>query len=185
MAQVGKHEPAQLVAGLIVNPAEGFDRVRSALEAAWGAIERESDTWPFDYTDYYETEMGAALLRRFLVFRDLREVDGLHRVKIESNRIEAELAASSSAGVARPVNIDPGYVSLAKLVLFTMKDFAHRIYIGDGVFAEITLEWRGGEFVPHERTFPDYRTAKYRDFFADVHTLYARRLKARRAGEEM
>ncbi|MHC4712536.1 MAG: DUF4416 family protein [Planctomycetota bacterium] len=178
MGRPREREPVQLIAGLIVNPAEGFERVRAALEAAWGTIELESDIWPFDYTDYYAREMGEELLRRFYAFRDLRPIDGLHRLKLESNEIELALSADSAAGVARPVNIDPGYISLGKLVLFSTKNYSHRIYIGDGIFAEITLEWRKGAFVHKDWTYPDYRTAEYNEFFTRARSACQRALRS-------
>ena len=56
----------------------------------------------------------------------------------------------------RRVNLDPGYLLLSRLVLSTFKDFAHRIYLGRGVFAEVTLIFREGSFRPLPWTYPDY-----------------------------
>ena len=145
---------------------------------AWGAIDMESPVWPFTWTDYYTAQMGEGLLRQFVAFEELAELEGLERTKILATEIEERLAADSRAGVKRPVNIDPGYVCQSKLVLFSTKDFAHRIYVGGGIFAESTLEWRGKEFVMHPWTFPDYRTAEYRNFFAEVRVRYSRKLKS-------
>ncbi len=169
--------PVQLVAALLVNPTEGFDRARAAVVEAWGAIDMESPAWPFTFTDYYEKEMGKGLLKQLVAFERLVPVEGLHRTKPESDAMEAALAKESKAGVKRPANIDPGYVCHSKLVLFSTKDFSHRIYVGEGIFAESTLEWRGGEFVTHEWTFPDYRTDAYRNFFSEVRSSYVRKLK--------
>lgn len=170
-------QPVQLIAGIIANPDEGVERVRRALEAALGPVEMESPVWQFSFTDYYARAMGNGLLRQFVAFAGLREIEGLHRTKIASNGIEADLAASSRAGVGRPINIDPGYICNSKLILFSSKDFSHRIYIGDGVYAESTIEWRGKGFVIHPWTFPDYRTDDYRNFFASVRVMYRRKLK--------
>ena len=169
--------PVLLIAGLIANPAEGFERARTALESEFGPVEVESPVWDFDFTDYYAGEMGADLKRQFVAFEGLRPLDGLHRAKITANAIEARIAADSAAGVPRPVNIDPGYVCSAKLVLFSSKDFSHRLYAGDGVFAESTLEWHGREFATHPWTFPDYRTENYRNFFRDLRVMYGRKLR--------
>jgi len=177
MGQIREHPPVQLIAGLIANPAEGFERARRALVEAWGAIDMESPVWPFTWTDYYTAQMGEGLLRQFVAFEELAELEGLERTKILATEIEERLAADSKAGVKRPVNIDPGYVCQSKLVLFSTKDFAHRIHVGGGIFAESTLEWRGKEFVTHAWTFPDYRTAEYRNFFAEVRVRYSRKLK--------
>ncbi len=168
--------PVQLIAGLIAHPAEGFDRARAALSDAWGPVDMESPVWPFDFTDYYEDEMGAGLLRQFVAFERLIPPDGLHRSKLLSNDIEARIAADSPSGVARPVNIDPGYLCHSKLVLFSTKDFSHRIYIADSIFAEITLVYSGNAFATHPWTFPDYKTEQYRNFFALVRSAYVRKL---------
>jgi len=178
MGDVRTPLPVQLVAGVIAHPGEGFDRVRRALEDAWGQIEIESPVWEFNYTDYYRKEMGAGLLRWFAAFRELVPVEGLERTKLAANEMEARLAADSPAGVSRPVNIDPGYICHSRLVLFSTKDFSHRIYVGDGVYAEGTLEWRGREFIAHPWTFPDYRSDDYRNFFAQVRSCYTRKLKS-------
>ena len=178
MGEVKKPLPVQFVAGLIVNPAEGFGRLRGALVEAWGGIDMESPVWPFVWTDYYEGEMGKGLMRQFVAFEKLVEVEGLHRTKIASNEMERRLAAGGETGTSRRVNIDPGYICHSKLVLFSTKDFAHRIYVGDGVLAESTLEWRGGRFTPHAWTFPDYRTEEYRNFLTEVRGQYVRKLKS-------
>lgn len=177
MGQPAHSQPVSLVAGLIAHPDEGFDRAKKRIEEAWGRIDLESPVWPFDFTDYYAQAMGEGLLRQFVSFEKLVAVDGLHRVKLVSNDIESSLAADSPAEVKRPVNIDPGYISHAKLVLFTTKDFSHRIYIGDGICAEITLQWRGGAFHHQSWTFPDYRTHAYKDFFAGVRERYVEKAK--------
>jgi len=177
VAEITSPAPVQLLAGIIMNPAVRVESVKAILEEAWGPIEDESPAWPFDFTDYYEAEMGKGLVRKFFTWRGLRELEGLHRLKIESNEIERRIAAQSPAAVARPVNIDPGYICHSKLVLFTTKDFAHRIYIANGIFAEVTLEWRDGRLRPHPWTFPDYRTEKYIAFLSDVRAAYARKLK--------
>lgn len=177
MGAVNTHLPVQPLLGVIFHPAEDPVSLRDAISGAFGEVGFESPVWPFDFTDYYEREMGTGLKRQFLVLRDLAPVEGLHRMKTASNDLEARLAAASSAGAERPVNIDPGYICHAKLVLWSTKDFSHRIYIADGIFAEITLEWKGGAFQPHPWTFPDYRSGNYRNFLADARVKYIEKLK--------
>jgi hypothetical protein len=170
--------PVQVVIGIIASRAEDLSAIRKAVADTWGPCDLESPVWPFTFTDYYTREMGADLVRQFVALRDLAEVEGLHRMKLASNDLEARLAAASSSGAARPVNVDPGYVCHSKLVLFSTKDFSHRIYVGDGIYAESTLEWRGREYITHPWTFPDYRTAEYRNFFAEVRVRYVDKLKS-------
>jgi hypothetical protein len=169
--------PVQVIIGIIANAAQDMAAVREAVADAWGPSDFESPVWPFSFTDYYAAEMGGALVRQFVALRELAAVDGLHRMKIAANGLEARMAARSAGGVARPVNLDPGYICHSKLVLFSTKDFSHRLYIGDGIYAESTLEWRGREYLIHPWTFPDYRTAEYRSFFAEARARYVNKLK--------
>jgi hypothetical protein len=175
--------PVQVIVGIIANSAEDLPAIRATIAETWGPVDVESPVWPFNFTDYYAREMGGELVRQFVVLRELAPVDGLHRMKITSNDLEARFARNSPSGVARPVNIDPGYICHSKLVLFSTKDFSHRIYVGDGVYAESTLEWRGREYLTHPWTFPDYRTAEYRNFFAAVRVKYVNKLKGQGTGE--
>ncbi len=99
-------------------------------------------------------------------------------MKLETNRIEKELAAALAPGAPpRPVNLDPGYVALSKVVLATTKDYAHRLYLGRGIYAECTLRWRHGGFEPCEWTYRDYASEQYRAFFGQVRALYADKLR--------
>jgi uncharacterized protein DUF4416 len=84
-------------------------------------------------------------------------------------------------GRQRRINLDPGYIDLAKLVLATTKDQQHRLYLGQGIYAEVTLRFTGGRFVPWDWTYPDYRTAEYLAFFDAVRQRYRQQLLALRA----
>jgi len=79
------------------------------------------------------------------------------------------------------VNLDPGYVTPAKLVLASCKDYTHRAYLARGVYAEPTLAYTGGRWQAHPWTYPDYRTAEYHAFFDRLRDrLLAARKEARR-----
>ncbi len=90
----------------------------------------------------------------------------LAEIKRLTGLLEAEFAAPGLP--PRPVNIDPGFVDEARLVLATAKDRGHRLYLGQGVYAEVTLSFSGGQFTPLPWTYPDYASAEYREFFAGV-----------------
>jgi hypothetical protein len=142
---------------------------RPRLQALLGPFALVSETWPFDLTRYYEPEMGAGLRRVFIAFERLADPAGLADWKLATNRIEAEVARDM--GRARPINLDPGYLTPAKLVLATTKDFSHRVYLREGIFAEITLSWREGGWVAHPWTFPDYRDARYHGWLSRLRDL--------------
>jgi hypothetical protein len=109
--------------------------------------------------------MGTSLFRKFYSFERLIDPEELASIKRWTCDLEASF---QDPRARRPVNLDPGYVAPAKVVLASTKDFAHRIYLKDGIFAEVTLVYRKGSFVPLEHTFPDYRTAEYIGFFNRV-----------------
>jgi len=124
----------------------------AALEERFGPADEVSEPFPFDQTDYYDAELGSPILRRVLAFRDLRPLDELADVKRFTNGMEDRLAADGR----RAVNLDPGFITAERLVLATGKNFSHRIYLRDGIWADLTLIWQKGGWVHFPWTFPDY-----------------------------
>jgi hypothetical protein len=160
--------------------AELFDRAATMLSERFGPVARASEVLPFHFTAYYEPEMGANLLRKFISFERLVDAADLAEIKLWTNALEDQIAAGQEFGVRRPINLDPGCVTPAKLVLATTKDNAHRIYLSRGVYAEVTLSYMKGGFQPMPWTYPDYRTEPYRRFFEQVRAdLLARQKTAR------
>jgi hypothetical protein len=149
--------------------------VRQA-EAAWGELALRSPVFAFDQTRFYEPEMGPNLSKQLFAFGHLMDPAELAAAKLLANDWEREAAAEFSRGVARPVNVDPGYLTEAKLVLASTKDRDHRIYLGQGIYGEVTLyfhdrQWRGSRW-----TYPDYQQSAFVDFFTQVRELLRRRL---------
>lgn len=165
MGRVREISPAALVVGITWTDGNVLSSALKDLVRLYGAIEFESPDFNFDMTDYYTEEMGAGLRKRFVCFRRPVPMDELPGIKIATNAIEASYTRQSDGSASRKVNIDPGYVTLSKLVLATTKDYSHRVYIGKGIFAETTLRFVGGSFVPFDTTYPDYRTPLAIDFF--------------------
>ena len=176
MGEAHPPQPVNLVCPMLAGRPEWLDAAAQRLVAAFGPTDLVSETWPWAFSDYYEAEMGAPLLRRICSFRALIAPDAIIEAKLDTNRIEKELAASLT-DQPRPVNLDPGYVSMSKLVLATTKDYAHRLYLGQGIYAECTLRWRHGAFTTWEWTYADFATDQYRAFFTQVRALYARKLR--------
>ena len=131
----------------------------------FGPLQAESPVFEFVETDYYEASMGTGLKKQFLTFQNLFNPGQLPQVKRWSNEWEQKYALQSDHPEPRPLNLDPGYLTLAKLVLASTKDHAHRIYLHDGIYAEVTLNFRHGGWKPSEWTFPDYRRDDYQQFF--------------------
>jgi hypothetical protein len=171
-----------LVAMLAGSPAH-FAAARSPLEKLFGPVELESELYPFSSTAYYTPAMGARLQRQFFSFQRRADPGELSQWKLAANRLERELAPTLAVpgGPVRPINLDPGYVTGAKLVLASTKDFAHRLYLRDGIFAEITLSFSGGQWATHAFTFPDFRSGIYNEFLSRVRDRHLRKVKHARA----
>lgn len=133
---------------------------------AWGASARQSPPFPFDQTDYYQATMGPGLRKVFWSFEQLIDPGTLVDLKLQTNQWEEEYASLAHHPEPRPLNLDPGYITLGKLVLASTKDFTHRIYLGRGIFAEVTLYYRHHRWQHHEWTFADYRREDYQAFFS-------------------
>lgn len=159
----------KLVIGFIYQDEAIFIRAKDKLKRKFGHLDFESAPLEFSYTDYYKAEMGSNLKRRFISFRKLIAMGDLYRIKLYTNRLEEKFTVNRR----RAINIDPGYVDLAKLVLATTKDYAHRIFLRKGIFAEITLTFKGESFSPNDWTYPDYRSKEYSDIFNQIRKLYA------------
>lgn len=160
--------PAALIAGITFVPGM-CEPALGMLRRAFGELAFESPDFAFDpMTGYYRAEMGGGLVKRFVCFREPVMPGDLPEVKLRTNDMERELAGAESGPVSRRVNIDPGYVTPAKLVLASTKDYSHRIYIGRGIYAETTLRCHGGTFSPIDTTYPDYRTPLAIEFFNAV-----------------
>jgi Domain of unknown function (DUF4416) len=170
LKKIGKYNlKVKLVIGFIYKDEAIFIKAKEKLRKKFGKLDFESAGIDFNYTDYYAAEMGKGLKRKFISFSRLIPIQDLYRVKLYANRLETKFLTAKS----RQVNIDPGYIDLAKLVLATTKDYAHRIFLRKGIFAEITLSFRGNSFVANEWTYPDYRSKEYIDIFNQIRKLYA------------
>ena len=98
---------------------------------------------PFEAGGYYTPSMGSGLQKSLIAVADFTDPGGLADWKNETNQWEQEYTESSQHEEERPLNLDPGYMTQAKLVLATTKDRDHRLYLRDGMFAEVTLTYVG------------------------------------------
>lgn len=175
MGQPHRHDDVTLIVGMLSAWPELFDLARERLVAHFGPVALASDVMDFDFTDYYTAEMGSGLKRRFFSFSRPFDAAAIADAKLWTNDLEREFV-SPKYPVPRPINLDPGYVDLNRLVLATTKDFPHRIYLGRGIFAEVTLQYARGGFEAQPWTYRDYRTPAYHAWFRAVReALLARR----------
>ena len=138
---------------------------RGKSSDAWGSIAAESEPFEFVETDYYEPTMGPGLKKIFWVYERLVDPASVITMKRQTNDWEAEYAQNAGHDEQRPLNLDAGYLTLAKLVLASTKDHAHRLYLGEGIYAEVTLQYRGRQWQKNDWTFPDYQRRDYQAFF--------------------
>ncbi len=163
-----KQKPVKLVASLIYKEERCRESAERRLKRAYGPLEPLEKTLPFDRTDYYYGEFGRPLKRKLICFKKLFSKENISGIKLETNTLEDRFRS----GVKRTVNIDPGYVTDAKLVLLTTKDYTHRIYIGKRIFAESTLFFQDGSFHPWPWTYPDYASPEIVSYFNEVRDVY-------------
>ncbi len=178
MAQPHPPPPVKWICGIIAASDELLDAAAAALAEAFGPADLTSVTWPFDLTDYYYPQMGCPLWRRFVSFARAGDPGELSRLKLRTNDIEADFARRAAAQAdpawpapQRPINLDVGCIEPSKLVLASMKNFSHRIYLSQGVYAEITLQYVKGRWRRLPWTFPDYASGRYDEFLTAAREL--------------
>jgi len=147
-----------------------------AMEAELGPSEDISDPFPFTETDYYDNELGTPIQRRILAFRDLIDPVRLIDIKWALNDLEADYARPDGT---RRVNADPGILSLERLVLATGKEFSHRIYLGRGIWADLTLLYQRGGWRSLPWTYPDYAGERVQSILTRIRSAYKAKLRAR------
>jgi len=180
VGEVQAPSPVKLVVGMLSLAPDRFLEAERALAEVYGPIDYRSPALPFAYTDHYERELGAGLQRVFVAFRNLIDPASLARIKVHTNALED----GWKEGGRRRINLDPGYLCGGKLVLATTKDHAHRLYLGEGIYAEVTLAYRHGAWQPWPWTYPDYRSEEYAAILSVIRALYMAQLRALSARAE-
>lgn len=160
------------VAGVLASSQELLAEAERALAGYFGLVANRSEAVPFIHTRYYADEMGERLWRQFLVFEQLRPAEALADWKLAANALEQDLGLNPQGG--RRVNLDPGYLAPGKLVLASTKNHEHRIYMRDGIYAEMTLRIRQRRFAAWPWTYPDYDAG--RPFFDAAYAAYLQAL---------
>jgi len=170
-------QPVKLIIGILAADETSLAAAIKAINKPFGVIDLASDVWPFTQTDYYKDELGPNALRQFVSIEKLIDPGKLAQIKHDTNSLEQQLADSLKLPLPRPVNLDPGFIEPSKLILASTKNFSHRIYIGNKMFAEVTLMYEKGHWRHYEYTFPDYRQSCYHDFLSKVRTRLMEQLK--------
>lgn len=162
------HQPTSvmLLVAISSRHAAALDWARERIASRHGPLALTSDAFDFTETNYYTATMGGDLKKQFVACQSLIDPETLPEIKCATNAWETEYAALGQHSEPRPLNLDPGYITPAKLVLASTKDHAHRLYLAGGIYAEITLSYRAKQWQPFEWTYPDYRRADFQQFFS-------------------
>jgi len=161
-------KPACLVVGMFMKDKSLFEQVVDTLSQQFGPIMMVSRWFNFDYTSYYEKEMGDPLYRRMISYLDLIDPVRLPEIKLKTNQIEIQFADNHK----RNINIDPGYIVPERFVLATGKNYSHRIYLDKGIFADLTLIFQNGQFQKLPWTYPDYAADNVKHFLHNIRKHY-------------
>jgi hypothetical protein len=145
--------PVCLILALTYQKLEEAEQALDLFTEQVGNIAMASEPFQFNHTRYYEDEMGSQLFKLFYAFEKLIDPMDIVRIKLFSNQIEEKFSDQGK----RRVNLDPGYLEAAKLILATSKNFSHRIYLGSGIYGDVQLFWRNGRFQMNPWTYPDYQ----------------------------
>lgn len=164
--------PVKLLVALLSAVPTLFATAAQQLQETYGSIDLESVIFPWNTTNYYQEEMGEGLLRKFVSFEPLISPEDLGKIKLETNAKEHALSDAASTDSPRRINLDPGYLDATKLVLASTKNQAHRIYLTQGIYAEVTLLYHHKAFHPFIYTYEDYRWPETHAFLRQVRKQY-------------
>lgn len=180
MWRLKEPNPVKLIMGILAANRRCLHAATDIVTSKFGRSDLTSEVWPFEKTDYYKDETGPCILRQFVSIERLIDPGRLAKIKLKTNKLEQKLAKALGIPLPRPVNLDPGFIEPSKLVLATTKNYSHRIYIGNKMYAEVTLIFDKGRWQPLAYTYPDYREQHYFDFFERVRAQLLEQLKSRR-----
>ncbi|NVM23576.1 MAG: DUF4416 family protein [Desulfobacterales bacterium] len=166
-------KPAKLVVGCFTKEKDILGNVAGRLSGSFGPPDVVSPWLAFEHTDYYTPELGAPLFRRLMAFSRLIQQEALADVKLFTNELETQFSKQGK----RLVNIDPGCLLAERFVLATGKNHAHRIYLGKGIYADLTLIYRKGRFRPLDWTYPDYAGEAIIGFLESVRDRYVHQVR--------
>jgi hypothetical protein len=157
-------ERVLLFVGTLYSNADMFNHAKKILERNFEDTLFMSPSLPWNYSTYYKNELGWPIFRQFIFFKTLIDPGSLADIKIKTNEIEDALSSEGK----RNINIDPGYLTLSKIVLASTKNYSHRIYLSKGIYGDVTLIYRGGTYTSHLYTYSDYQDKAYIDIFMNA-----------------
>jgi hypothetical protein len=182
MSEIKTFTPVKLICGVIFSEKVIREKARDILLEKFGQIDLQSDAFPFNFSHYYEQEMGQNLKRYFLSFQSLIAPEQLPALKHQTNQIEKDFKLFfPGLNLIRPVNLDPGYLKASARIMATTKDFAHRIPLSGGIYAHLELLLSKDKVRTLDWTYPDFYQPGYQQFFLAVRKIYLDQLRKLRA----
>lgn len=172
MRTLGLIEPVLLIVAAFSRHRGLLDETAHRLIVEFGPLALQGPSIDFRNTSYYEATMGTGLIKCFWAFERLLEPDQLAHTKRQTIQLEQDVIQGQRFTEERPLNLDPGFLSLGKFVLATTKDQAHRVYLHGGIFAEVTLRFHDGEFEPRPWTYPDWQLPQVLQFLKEARQFY-------------
>jgi hypothetical protein len=163
----------KLFSGFIYRNKKNYQDVKNKLTKTFSPVDLESEMFAFDFTTYYNEEMGSPLSRQFVSFCELIQPQQLPDIKLLTNKIEMDTSRDGK----RNVNLDPGFLSEANVIIATTKNYYHRVPLAQGIYAHMEYVIRGKKICPLEWTYPDFKSAGYLEFFEQLRILYKNQLK--------
>jgi len=173
MSRLNEPNKVKLFMGLIYQPDSAIKELTLKLEGKFSEIDFKSTEIPFNHSSYYTKEMGEGLLRKLITFEKLIKRTEIVEIKAFTNKLEEVFSYEGN----RTINIDPGYIAQEHLILATGKGYSHRPYLGSGVYADLTLIYKGNEYRTLEWTYPDYGNKEMRTLFKDLRKQYGKQLQ--------
>jgi len=174
-------KPAKLIISMFTSDKCIFSLYKEELIKRFGEVDIESDIQLFNFTDYYEEEFGKNLMQKIFSFSTLIKIGEFAEIKIITNSIEKnfknENIKNNTTYPKRKINLDPGYITLDKYILASTKNGPSRIYLKQGIYAEITLRFINKSFVTCEYTYPNYKTNEYINYLNLVRHKYKLQLR--------
>jgi len=172
-------QPVKYFIGALFSDKKLMKQAETLCVEKIGEIDSHSQAFPFDVTSYYDGEMGTPISRQFFSFETLMSPGALARLKLACNEIEDQLLLAGN----RKVNLDVGYLDFHKLILASAKYNGQKIYLDQGIYADVTLIYERGKFIPLENTFPDFRSGQYDEVFLGFRNTYKTQLKTLRSSK--
>ncbi|MBI4654477.1 MAG: DUF4416 family protein [Nitrospirae bacterium] len=192
VSHITNPKPVKLFVGMLSSEVSLFEKLKDELENTFGHVDLQSPVWEWAHTDYYAEEMGTGLKRKFIFFQRLINPESISEIKLKTVEFEKQylnppLSPLTKGGIkggcliakwgqrgvgGRRINLDPGYLDSAKIVLVSTKDYSHRICLGKGIYGEVTLIYSGKDYQILPYTYPDFRTQEYLDIFKKARELY-------------